>query len=61
MGKWFVYGDDADWNGSEYCYYGVGNVDVSCAVDGSGSQCHRLGTYLPGLHRITYLILMRLL
>lgn len=57
MGKWFVYGDDADWNGSEYCYYGVGNVDVSC----SGSQCHRLGTYLPGLHRITYLILMGLL
>lgn len=53
MDKWFVYVDDADCNGSEYYYYGVGNVDGSCAVDGSGSQCHKLGPYLPGLHRIT--------
>lgn len=61
MDKWLVCGDDADCNGNKYYYDGVGNVDGSCAVEGSGSQCHRLGPYLPGLHRLIYLILMRLL
>lgn len=28
---------------------------------GSGSQGHRLGPYLPGLHKLIYLILTRLL
>jgi hypothetical protein len=36
LDKRFVYGDDADYNGGEYYYDGVGN-DEGCTVCGSGS------------------------
>lgn len=36
MGKWLFCGD-ADCNGRDYDCDGVGDVDGSCAVNGSGS------------------------